>query len=138
MQSYSAAQLEGLSYLSIRVFQTGFVTAQLFFGTWLFPLGCLVYRSRALPRVLSVLLVLDGVGVLVWFLQAMLLPDQPALAYPGLAVSFVAEGRARAVAPRPGREHRVPRGLAGGSRWLKARSARRGARSSARPCARAG
>ena len=40
---------------------------------------------------LSVLLVLDGVGVVVWFLQAMLLPDQPALAYPGLAVSFVAE-----------------------------------------------
>ena len=91
MQSYSAAQLEGLAYLSIRLYQTGFVTAQLFFGTWLFPLGCLVYRSRALPRVLSVLLVLDGVGVVVWFLQAMLLPDQPALAYPGLAVSFVAE-----------------------------------------------
>ena len=91
LQSYSAAQLEGLAYLSIRLYQTGFVTAQLFFGTWLFPLGCLVYRSRALPRVLSVLLVLDGVGVVVWFLQAMLLPDQPALAYPGLAVSFVAE-----------------------------------------------
>jgi hypothetical protein len=71
--------------------RTGFVTAQLFFGAWLFPLGYLVYRSGSIPRLLGVLLVLDGVGVLVWFLQALLLPDYRAIAYPGLAVSFVAE-----------------------------------------------
>ncbi len=46
LQGYSAAQLEGLAYLSINVYKTGWVTAQLFFGTWLFPLGYLVYRSR--------------------------------------------------------------------------------------------
>ena len=45
MQAFSAAQLEGLAYLSVSVYKTGFVTAQLFFGTWLFPLGYLVYRS---------------------------------------------------------------------------------------------
>ena len=91
MQVYSAAQLEGLAYLSIDVYKTGFVTAQLFFGTWLFPLGYLVYRSRFLPRFLGVLLMLDGVGVLIWFVQALLLPDYPAITYPGLAVSFIAE-----------------------------------------------
>ena len=91
MQAYSAAQLDGLAYLSINVYRTGFVTAQLFFGTWLFPLGYLVYRSTLLPRVLGVLLVLDGIAVLVWFLQALLLPDYPAIRYPGLVVSFVAE-----------------------------------------------
>ncbi len=91
MQAYSAAQLEGLAYLSIGVYRTGFVTAQLFFGTWLFPLGYLVYRSRSLPRLLGVLLVLDGVAVLIWFLQALLLPDHPEIRYPGLVVSFVAE-----------------------------------------------
>ena len=41
MQAYSAAQPEGLAYLSINVYKTGFVTVQLFFGTWLFPLGYL-------------------------------------------------------------------------------------------------
>ena len=40
---------------------------------------------------LGVLLLLDGVGVLIWFLQALLLPAYPAITYPGLAVSFVAE-----------------------------------------------
>jgi hypothetical protein len=91
MQAYSTAQLEGLAYLSINVYKTGFVTAQLFFGTWLFPLGYLVYKSTLLPRVLGVLLVLDGVAVMIWFLQALLLPDYPEIHYPGLVVSFVAE-----------------------------------------------
>ena len=91
MQAYSAAQLEGLAYLSINVYKAGWVTAQLFFGTWLFPLGYLVYRSGYLPRFLGVLLVLDGIGVLIWFLQALLLPDYRAISLPGVAVSFVAE-----------------------------------------------
>lgn len=91
MQAYSAAQLEGLAYLSINVYKTGWVTAQLFFGTWLFPLGYLVYKSKFLPRFLGVLLLLDGIGVLIWFLQALLLPDYRAISVPGVAVSFVAE-----------------------------------------------
>lgn len=91
MQVYSAAQLEGLAYLSLSVYKAGWVTAQLFFATWLFPLGYLVYRSGFLPRFLGILLVLDGVAVSIWFLQAFLLPDDPAIRYPGLVVSFVAE-----------------------------------------------
>jgi len=91
MQAYSAAQLEGLAYLSINVYKTGFVTAQLFFGTWLFPLGYLVYKSGFLPRLLGVLLILDGFAVLLWFFQALLLPAYNAIHYPGLALSFIAE-----------------------------------------------
>jgi hypothetical protein len=91
MQAYSATQLEGLAYLSINVYKTGFVTAQLFFGMWLFPLGYLVYKSRFLPRFLGALLLLDGIGVLIWFLQALLWPASHAIRYPGIAVSFIAE-----------------------------------------------
>jgi hypothetical protein len=91
MQAYSAAQLEGLAYLSIGLYKTGFVTAQLFFGTWLFPLGYLVYKSGFLPRFLGVILMLDGIGVLIWFLQVLLLPGYPAISYPAFALGFVAE-----------------------------------------------
>jgi hypothetical protein len=91
MQAYSAAQLEGLAYLSINVYKAGWVTAQLFFGMWLFPLGYLVYKSKSLPRFLGILLMLDGIGVLIWFHQALLLPDYRAISLPGVAVSFVAE-----------------------------------------------
>ncbi len=91
LEAFSAAQLDGLSYLSIDIYKTGWVTAQLFFGMWLFPLGYLVFRSGYLPRFLGVLLMLDGIGVMIWFLQALLWPDYPAIRYPGIAVSFVAE-----------------------------------------------
>jgi Domain of unknown function (DUF4386) len=91
LQAFSAAQLQGLALVSINVYKTGWVTAQLFFGTWLFPLGYLVYKSRFLPRFLGVLLMLDGIGVMIWFLQALLWPALRAITYPGLAVSFVAE-----------------------------------------------
>jgi len=91
MQAYSAAQLAGLGYLSVNLYKTGFVTAQLFFSTWLFPLGYLVYKSGFLPRFLGVLLLVDGFAILIWFLQALLLPSMPAISYPGFAVSFVAE-----------------------------------------------
>jgi hypothetical protein len=91
LQAYSAAQQEGMASLSIGAYKLGFVTAQLFFATWLFPLGWLVYRCGFLPRFLGILLLLDGIAVLVWFGQALLLPDYPAIRYPGLAVSFLAE-----------------------------------------------
>jgi hypothetical protein len=91
MQAYSAAQLEGLAYLSIGLYKTGFVTAQLFFGTWLFPLGYVVYKSGFLPKFLGVILMLDGIGVLIWFLQVLLLPAYPAISYPAFALGFIAE-----------------------------------------------
>jgi Domain of unknown function (DUF4386) len=91
MQDFSTAQLEGLAYLSINLYRTGFVTAQLFFGTWLFPLGYLVYKSGFLPKFLGVLLLLDGFAILFWFLQALLLPTYPAISYPAFALSFIAE-----------------------------------------------
>ena len=91
LQPYSADQLEGLTYLAISTYKVSFATAQLFFGAWLFPLGYLVYRSGFLPRALGALLLLDGVAVLIWFVQALVFPDYKALTYPGLAVSFVAE-----------------------------------------------
>lgn len=84
-------QGEALALAAIATYKTGFVTAQLFFGTWLFPLAYLVYTSRFLPRFLGVLLALDGIAVLIWFNQALLLPDYPAIRYPGLVVSFLAE-----------------------------------------------
>lgn len=89
--SQEVAGLGGVATLSVTTYQTGFVMAQLFFSAWLFPLGRLVLRSGFLPRFLGWLLLLDGIGVLVWFLQVFLVPAQPAISYPAWVVGFVAE-----------------------------------------------
>jgi hypothetical protein len=91
MQTFSTAQLGALGLLSAGTYKVVFVTAQVFFGTWLFPLGYLVYKSGFLPRFLGMLLLADGVAVMTWFLQALLLPEYAAVRTPGLVVSFVAE-----------------------------------------------
>lgn len=87
----SATGSPSFIHLSINVYEVGTVTAQLFFGTWLFPLGYLVFASGFLPRVLGVLLILDGVAELIWFLQVLLLPQYPVIRVPGTYVSVVAE-----------------------------------------------
>jgi len=87
----TGAQLDALGALSVATYQTGFVTAQIFFSAWLFPLGWLVLRSGFLPRVLGWLLLVDGVAVLVWFMQVFLVPEHPAISYPSWVVGFVAE-----------------------------------------------
>ena len=91
VQALTGPQLDGLALLSVSTYRVGFVTAQLFFYAWLFPLGWLVLRCGFLPRFLGWLLLLDGVAVIVWFLQVLLAPGYPAISYPSWAVGFIAE-----------------------------------------------
>lgn len=89
MAALLLAEREAL--IAIAAYKTGFASAQLFFGAWLFPLGALILVSKAAPRLLGTLLLMDGAGVLLWFFQSFLLPDCRAIIYPGLVISFVAE-----------------------------------------------
>ena len=88
---FQPAQTEAMALLAIDVYRTGFGAAPLFYGTWLFPLGVLVYKSGLLPRILGVLLILDGVAEMIWFLQAFLLPTYPQIKVPRTVVSPLAE-----------------------------------------------
>jgi Domain of unknown function (DUF4386) len=60
LQASPVGEVEQLANVAVNTYITGFTTAQLFFGTWLFPLGYLVYRSGILPRALGVLLPWTG------------------------------------------------------------------------------
>jgi len=84
-------QIAALNLLFLNLHKSGFVIAQIFFGTWLLPLGFLVHKSGFLPKWLGILLMADSAGVLVWFLQFFLLPGIDIITYPGLVVGFIAE-----------------------------------------------
>lgn len=57
-------QRDALAYLFVRLHDRGLVVASIFWGLWLFPLGMLAIRSRFVPRILGVLLIIAGVGYL--------------------------------------------------------------------------
>jgi hypothetical protein len=88
---FQTGQLQALAMSFLNLYTNGFLIAQIFFSAWLLPLGYLVYKSRFLPRPLGLLLILDFFGNMSWFLQGFLLPDYSILAYPGNAISFIAE-----------------------------------------------
>ena len=91
LKVFPADQLQALAVFLVNLYKNGFMIAQLFYGTWLFPLGYLAYKSGFLPKWLGILLMVDCVGVLIWFFQDFLLPGYDMIAYPGLAISFIAE-----------------------------------------------
>ena len=53
----------------------GAFIAAIFWGLWLLPLGYLVFRSRFLPRIIGVLLIIAGFGYIIDSAALFLLPD---------------------------------------------------------------
>jgi hypothetical protein len=60
LQAIPRPQLDALAYGFLRIARTGGALATAFWGLWLFPLGALVIRSGFLPRLLGLLLVVNG------------------------------------------------------------------------------
>jgi hypothetical protein len=91
LTAFQTGQLQAMAMSYLNLYTNGFLIAQIFFSAWLLPLGYLVYKSRFLPKLLGLLLILDFFGNMSWFLQGLLLPDYGILAYPGNVISFIAE-----------------------------------------------
>jgi Domain of unknown function (DUF4386) len=91
LKVFQANQLQSFVMLFLNLYQNGFIIAQVFYGTWLFPLGYLVFKSGFLPRILGILLMVDCVGILIWFFQVFLFPSYPMISYPSFVIGFIAE-----------------------------------------------
>jgi hypothetical protein len=90
-KAFQPDQLDALNLLFLNLHKSGFIIAQIFYGTWLLPLGYLVCKSGFLPKWLGILLIADFFGVMIWFFQYFLLPGYDIITYPGLAIGFIAE-----------------------------------------------
>ena len=84
-------QLQALAMLLLNVGNSGNTVSVLFYGAWLFPLGYLVIKSSILPRILGILLMIDGACLLICFFQLWLFPGHEKLTYPLFPVMFIAE-----------------------------------------------
>jgi hypothetical protein len=74
LSAFTRPQLEAMALLFLRLHGYGFNLAAIFWGLWLLPFGLLVYRSRFLPRVLGVLLVINGFAYVIQSFTTVLLP----------------------------------------------------------------
>ena len=71
---FQADQLQALAVLFLNVYQNGFMCTQVLLNLWLFPLGYLVFKSGFLPKILGILLIIDGFAMEIWALQFFLFP----------------------------------------------------------------
>ena len=72
---FDKPQRDALGMLFLRLHGQGNLINEIFWGLWLFPFGVLVMRSRFLPRILGVLLIVNGFAYLAISLTSLLFPD---------------------------------------------------------------
>jgi hypothetical protein len=72
---FDKPQRDALAMLFLRMHDQEILAAEIFWGLWLIPLGLLVYRSRFLPRLLGVWLIVNGFAYLANSFTGLLLPQ---------------------------------------------------------------
>ena len=91
LKVFQPDQLQALAILFVNLYKNGYIVAQIPYGFWAFPLGYLVFKSGFLPKILGILLIADGFGLLIYVFQRFLLPGYEVISYPCMGVSFIAE-----------------------------------------------
>jgi hypothetical protein len=74
LKVFTADQLQALMLLFLNLHESGLNIAQIFWGLWLFPMGYLVFKSRFLPRILGILLMIGCFGYVIQSFAAFLFP----------------------------------------------------------------
>lgn len=71
----TSGQIEAQVMIALDGYHNGLSAVKLFWGLWLMPFGYLIYRSRYVPRVLGILLMVGCAGYMMIFAQSILAPD---------------------------------------------------------------
>ncbi len=82
LSAFTPAQLQALAFAFLKVNGQAFNVDLVFFGLWCVLSGYLMFRSTFIPRILGVLLMIDGVG---WML--FLFPPLATFLFPAIAVA---------------------------------------------------
>jgi hypothetical protein len=102
----ASPQREALGMLFLRLHTHGVLAVEIFWGLWLVPFGLLVMKSRFLPRVLGVLLVVAGGAYVAHSVLSLLLDGPRIIPYERLTMLARAAGEFQhVVALNQGRRH---------------------------------
>jgi hypothetical protein len=91
LSAFTVEQLQAAAYMSLQLFEYGFAICLVFFGFYCLSFGYLIFRSTFFPRIIGVLLVIQGLLYLTNRFANFLAPGIAARVFPYLAASAVAE-----------------------------------------------
>jgi hypothetical protein len=91
LTAFTTEQLQAAAYVSLELFEHGFAIALVFFGFDCFTMAYLIVRSKFLPRVIGVLLAIEGLGYLVNSSALFLAPALQVRIFPYFAATAIAE-----------------------------------------------
>lgn len=92
LTAFTTAQAQALALVLLRLHLLVYDVALVFFGVFAFLIGTLILRSTFLPRVLGVLMAIDGLGYLTFSFAVFLSPPLATHLYPYLPFVTTALG----------------------------------------------
>jgi hypothetical protein len=91
LSAFTPEQLQALAYVSVELFEHGFAICLVFFGFDCLAMAYLIYRSAFLPRILGLLLAIEGLGYLINSFALFLAPGLQARIFPYFVPTAIAE-----------------------------------------------
>jgi hypothetical protein len=91
LSAFTAEQLQAAAYTSVQLFEHGFALSLVFFGFDCLVTAYLILRSTFLPRILGVLLAIEGLGYLINSFTLFLAPALQARIFPYFMVTGIGE-----------------------------------------------
>ncbi len=89
--AFTPEQLQAQAYISLQLQDVGLSIALVFFGLDCFIVGYLVYQSTFLPRIIGVLLAIEGVGYLINSFTSFVAPALQVRIFPYFTATAVGE-----------------------------------------------
>jgi len=92
LQTFGLAQRQDLAMLFLQINDYGTLALEMFWGLWLLPFGLLVYKSRFIPRIFGIFLLIAGIAYMNSSLVSLLFPDYSGIVnLPTLLLVFIGE-----------------------------------------------
>ena len=91
LSAFTAEQLQAAAYLSVQLFEHGFAICLVFFGFDCLTMAYLIVHSKFFPRLIGVLLAIEGLGYLVNSFSLFLAPALQTRIFPYFTATGIAE-----------------------------------------------
>ncbi len=91
LRMFTAEQLAAAAYFSVHLFEQGFAISLIFFAFDCLTMAYLIFHSSFMPRIIGVLLAIEGLGYLINSFSLFLSPALQARIFPYFSATGIAE-----------------------------------------------